>query len=348
MFRLYASDLAVDLGTANTLIYEKNNGIILNEPSVIALRVNGNKKIPVAFGAEAKAMLGRTPPGVEVIRPVRTGVIADFEGAAIMLSHYIDKVISGSFTLFKPRVIVGIPSGITEVEKRAIRLAIESKTRDVQLIEEAMAAAIGAGLPVNEATANMIVDIGGGTTDIAVISLGDIVKALSIRQGGDAMDEAIINYIRRHRHLLIGETTAEKIKITVGSALPDYDEIEMEIRGRSLTSGSPAAIIVTSKEIREAISEVITAVIAAIRQTLEITPPELAGDIISTGLTLAGGGSLLKGLAERLSAELKVNVRLASDPISAVVTGAGRYLEQKGQYQEYSAPDESNSGISAV
>ena len=343
MFRLVAKDLAVDLGTANTLIYEKNEGIILNEPSVVAIRTTGPKKVPVAFGAEAKSMLGRTPPGVEVIRPVRTGVIADFEAAGMMLAYFLDKVTEGSWSVLKPRVIVGIPCGITEVEKRAIRLSIENKTRDVQLIDEAMAAAIGAGLPVNEATANMIVDIGGGTTDIAVISLGDIVQALSIRQGGDLMDEAIINHLRRSKHLLIGEPTAEKIKITIGSAHSEYDDLEMEVRGRSLTSGTPTSMVVSSKEIREAISEVVNSIISAIKQTLEITPPELAGDIITTGLTVSGGGALLKGLEERLSEELSINVRLASDPISAVVAGAGEFLEQVKDYNDYKGAPESPS-----
>ncbi len=335
MFSFVARDLAIDLGTANTLIYAKDAGIILNEPSVVAVKKVGNKKVAIAFGAEAKAMLGKTPPGVDVVRPVRTGVIADFEVAGMMLAHYLDKVTDNSINIFKPRVIVGIPCGITEVEKRAIRLSIENKTREVQLVDEAMAAAIGSNLPVDEATANMIVDIGGGTTDIAVISLGDVVQALSVRQGGDTIDEAIINYLRRVRHLLIGELTAEKIKLTIGSAHPDFDTLEMKVKGRSLTSGAPHCITVTSKEMRESMSEVVSSIIAAIRQTLEITPPELAGDIISTGLNLSGGGSLLRGLEKRLSEELGIKVHRAPDPISAVVAGAGLFLQNSQHYQEY-------------
>lgn len=335
MFHLVAKDLAIDLGTANTLIFAKDAGILLNEPSVVAFRVVDSKKIPVAFGAEAKAMLGKTPPGIQVIRPVRTGVIADFEAAGVMLSHYLNKVTGSGMAIMKPRVIVGIPCGITEVEKRAIRLSIENKTREVQLVDEAMAAAIGARLPVNEATANMIVDIGGGTTDIAVISLGDVVQALSIREGGDSIDEAIINYIRRNRQFLIGDATAEKIKMNIGSAHPQFDELEMLVKGRSLTSAAPASIKVSSKEIRGAISEVISAIIGAIRQTLEITPPELAGDIITTGVHLSGGGALLRGLDLRLSEELGIVVHKAPDPISAVVSGAGRFLESAEEYQEY-------------
>ena len=333
MFRLVARDLAIDLGTANTLIYEKDRGLVLNEPSIVALRVDGKRKIPVAFGSEAKVMLGRTPEGVKVIRPVRTGVIADFEVAGMMLHHFLTRATKSSFTLFKPRVIVGVPSGITEVEKRAIRDSIENSARDVKLIDEAMAAAIGAGLPITEAMASMIVDIGGGTTDIAVISLTEIVCSVSVRQGGDAMDEVIINHMRRNHHLLIGESTAELIKKTIGSAHPDYDEQEMEVRGRSLTSGAPASLTIKGKEIREAINEVISAIIAAIRQALESTPPELSGDIMTSGLVLAGGGALLKGLDRRIQDELDIVVRVSDDPITAVVEGAGKCLENQEIYK---------------
>lgn len=333
MFRLVARDLAIDLGTANTLIYEKGVGIVLNEPSVVAIRYDGSRKIPVAFGAEAKSMLGRTPEGVKVVRPVRTGVIADFEVAGMMLSHFLSKARRKSKSFFKPRVIVGVPSGITEVEKRAIRDSIENEAREVRLIDEAMAAAIGCNLPVTEATASLIVDIGGGTTDIAVISLKDIVYSVSVRQGGDAMDEAIINYMRRRHHLLIGEATAELMKMTIGSAHPDYDGQEMEVRGRSLTSGAPASLVVSGKEIREAISEVVGTLVAAIRQALENTPPELSGDILAAGAALAGGGALLKGLDRHISEELNIQVTIAEDPLAAVVQGAGKCLDNSELYR---------------
>lgn len=332
MVRFFARDLAIDLGTANTLIYEKGTGLLLNEPSIVALRYDGNRKEPVAFGAEAKVMLGRTPEGVRVIRPVRTGVIADFEVAAMMLGHFLSRVRKKSWGLWRPRVIVGIPCGITEVEKRAIRESIEGQAREVRLIDEAMAAAIGCGLPITEPVASLIVDIGGGTTDIAVISLKDIVYSVSVRQGGDAMDDAIINHLRRRHHMLIGESTAELIKKTVGSAHRDYDHQEMEVRGRSLTSGAPASLIVTGEEIREAISEVVSNITSAIRQALENTPPELSGDIISTGIALAGGGALLRGLDRLIQEELKVPAMISEDPLAAVVQGAGRCLDHTELY----------------
>ncbi len=327
MLRLVARDLAIDLGTANTLIYEKGRGIVLNEPSIVALKSEGSKRIAVAFGAEAKAMLGRTPDGVTVIRPVRTGVIADFEVAGMMLKHFMAKARSKCRAFLKPRVIVGVPSGITEVEKRAIRDSIEAEARDVKLIDEAMASAIGCDLPVHEATASLIVDVGGGTTDVAVISLKDIVYSVSVRQGGDAMDEAIINYLRRRHHMLVGEATAELVKKTIGCAHPDYDTQEMEVRGRSLTSGAPSSLVVTGAEIREAISEVVSAIVAAIRQALENTPPELSGDIITHGISLAGGGANLKGLDKLISQELNIAVKVSGDPLAAVAEGAGRCLD---------------------
>jgi len=327
-------DLAIDLGTANTLIYEQNRGIVLNEPSIVALRYGQQGKQPVAFGSEAKVMLGRTPEGVKVIRPVRTGVIADFEVAGLMLHHFLSKAMRSSWALFRPQVIVGVPCGITEVEKRAIRESVQGRAGEVKLIDEAMAAAIGSGLPVTEATASMIVDIGGGTTDIAVISLTDIVCSVSIRQGGDAMDEVIINHMRRLHHLLIGEATAELIKKTIGAAHEDFDGQEMEVRGRSLTSGGPAGLVVTGQEIREAINEVVVSIIASIHQALENTPPELSGDIISSGLVLAGGGALLKGLDRRINEELGIGVTVAPDPIAAVVSGAGLSLDDTDTYKD--------------
>jgi len=334
MIRFVARDLAIDLGTANTLIYEEGAGIILNEPSIIAVKQDGQRKTAVAFGAEAKLMLGRTPEGVKVIRPVRTGVIADFEAAGMMLKHFLSKPRKKSFAFMKPRVIVGVPSGITEVEKRAIRDSLEGEAREVRLIDEAMAAAIGCNLPVTEAAASLIVDIGGGTSDVAVISLKDIVYSVSVRQGGDAMDEAIINHLRRKHHLLIGESTAELVKKTIGCAHADYDKQELEVRGRSLTSGAPASLVVTGAEVREAINEVVTAIIAAVRQALENTPPELSGDILSVGLALAGGGALLKGLDKRVSQELSVNVTIAPDPLVSVVEGAGKCLEKYETYKD--------------
>jgi rod shape-determining protein MreB len=333
MFRLVARDLAIDLGTANTLIYEKGKGIILNEPSVVAIKEEGGRKRPVAFGAEAKTMLGRAPEGVKVIRPVRTGVIADFDVAAIMLEHFLWRVRKSSRAFLKPRVIVGVPSGITEVEKRAIREAVGPGVRDVKLIHEAMAAAIGCNLPVTEATASLIVDIGGGTTDIAVISLKDIVYAVSVRQGGDALDESIINFLRRSRHILVGEATAELIKKTIGTAHSDFDTQEMEVRGRSLTTGSPASIIVTGAEIRESISEVVSTIISSVRQALENTPPELSGDIMTRGVALAGGGALLKGLDKLMSEELGIKVFVGEDPLAAVAEGAGRCLDNEELYE---------------
>lgn len=334
MFRLVARDLAIDLGTANTLIYEKGRGIMLNEPSIVAVRQDGNRKQAVAFGAEAKAMLGRTPEGVKVIRPVRTGVIADFEVAAMMLWHFLGTVRKRSRAFLSPRVMVGVPSSITEVEKRAIREAIEPQAREVNLIDEAMAAAIGCGLPVTEATASLIVDVGGGTTDIAVVSLKDIVYSVSVREGGDSMDEAIINHLRRRHHLLIGEATAELVKKTIGSAHPDYDDQEMEVRGRSLISGAPASVVIGSAEVRESISEVVSSISAAIRQALENTPPELSGDILSRGIALAGGGALLKGLDKHIHEHLNVAVSVADDPLAAVVEGAGRCLDNPELYKD--------------
>lgn len=334
MFRLVARDLAIDLGTANTLIYEKGRGLVLDEPSIVALKSNTAKKEAVAYGFEAKAMLGRTPQGIVVIRPVRTGVIADFEVAAMMLGHFVKKAGKVSKAIVRPQVIVGVPVGITEVEKRAIKESIEGSARDVKLINEAMAAAIGCGLPVTEARGSMIVDIGGGTTDIAVISLKDIVYSGSIRQGGDALDEAIINHMRRKHHLLIGESTAELIKKTVGSAHPEYDLQQMEVRGRSLTSGAPAAINIPGGEIREALSEVVSAIISSIRQALENTPPELSGDIISSGMVLSGGGALLKGLDRQIAEELDMKVSVADNPLAAVVEGAGLSLDNEDLYRD--------------
>jgi rod shape-determining protein MreB len=330
---LFGRDLAIDLGTANTLIYEKGAGILLNEPSMVALKEINGRRVPVAFGSEAKTMQGRTPEGVVVIRPVRTGVIADFEVASLMLRHFISKVRSTTWSIAKPRIMVGVPCGITEVEKRAIREAVEGQAREVRLIDEAMAAAIGCNLPVTEPTGNLVVDIGGGTTDIAIISMKDVVCSASLRQGGDALDDAIVNYMRRRHHLLIGEPTAEQIKKTIGTAHPDYDHEAMEVRGRSLIHGTPASIVVRGAEIREAMSEVLGAIVLAIRQTLENTPPELAEDIIRRGLALAGGGALVRGLSKRLSEELQIDVTIPADPLGVVAEGAGRCLDHSDIFE---------------
>lgn len=329
----FGRDLAIDLGTANTLIYEKGVGILLNEPSMVALREVNGRRQPVAYGAEAKTMLGKTPEGVEVIRPVRTGVIADFEVASIMLRHFISKVRETSWSMVKPRIMVGVPCGITEVEKRAIREAIEGQAREVRLIDEAMAAAIGCDLPVTEPIGSLVVDIGGGTTDIAIISMKDVVVSTSLRQGGDALDDAIVNYMRRRHHLLIGEPTAEQIKKTIGTAHRDYDDEVMEVRGRSLIHGSPTSIMMSGAEAREAMSEVISAIVLAIRQTLENTPPELAGDIINRGLALAGGGALVRGLGRRLTEELEISVTIPADPLGIVAEGAGKCLDHSDIFQ---------------
>lgn len=330
---MLSRDIAIDLGTANTLIYEKGKGIVLNEPSMVAMREHGGRRTPVAFGLEAKQMLGKTPEGVNVIRPVRTGVIADFEAATVMLRHFLSKIRARTWAFMKPRIMVGVPCGITEVERRAIREALEGYAREVRLIDEAMAAAIGCELPVTEATGSLVVDIGGGTTDIAVISLGDVVCSMSVRQGGDALDEAIINHMRRRHHLLIGEATAEQIKKTIGTAHSDYDGETMEVRGRSLMHGAPAAIIVSGGEIREAMGEVIAQISSAIRQTLENTPPELSGDIIHRGISLAGGGALVRGLGRRLREELEMEITVPADPLAVVAEGAGRCLDNAELYK---------------
>lgn len=334
LIQLIARDVAIDLGTANTLIYERGSGLVLNEPSVVAIRRVGERVLPIAYGAEAKMMLGRTPTDLEVIRPIRTGIIADFQVTGLMLDHFIKKAVGGRYSLTKPRVVVGVPSGITEVERRAIREIVDIRAREVYLLDEAMAAAIGCGLPVNEAVASMVVDIGGGTTDIAIVSLGDVVQAISIRQGGDTMDEAIINYLRRVHHLLIGDATAELVKKTLGSADPQFDQQQLEVRGRSLTKSGPAAVRLTSREVRGALADVVAAITAAVRQTLEATPPELSGDIVARGIVLAGGGAFLKGLDQRLSNQLGISVCIAQDAAAAVAIGCGRVLDNLKGYRD--------------
>lgn len=324
----FSNDLAIDLGTANTLIYVKGKGIVANEPSVVAVQKDdrGVKKV-LAVGKEAKQMLGRTPGNITAIRPLRDGVIADFEVTEAMLRYFIQKVHNRKM-LVRPRIVIGIPSGITQVEKRAVRDSAHSAgAKEVYLIEEPMAAAIGAGLPIMEASGNMIVDIGGGTTEVAIISLSGIVYSLSTRVGGDKMDEAIIQYIKRKYNLLIGERTAEVIKITIGNAYPENEIRTLEVKGRDLVTGIPKTVDVSSEEIREALSEPINAIVEAVKVALERTPPELGADIVDKGIVLAGGGALLKGLDILLREETGLPIIIADDPLSAVVMGAGKALD---------------------
>jgi rod shape-determining protein MreB len=320
-------DMGVDLGTANTLVYVRHEGIVLREPSVVARSVEDGQIL--AVGEEAKRMLGRTPGHITATRPLRDGVIADFETTSAMLAYFIKKGMRNR-GFFRPRVIVGIPSGVTEVEKRAVTDAtLQAGAREAYLIEEPMAAAIGAGLPVSEPVGSMVVDIGGGTTEVAVIALGGIVTSRSIRIGGDEMDEAIIQYVRRAYNLLIGERTAEEIKIAIGSAYPlnHADEV-VEVRGRDLLSGLPRTVRLTATEVREAMAEPIQAIVEAVKQTLERTPPELAADIVDRGIVLSGGGALLRGMDRLLAEETGMPVTLTDDPLSDVALGTGRALEE--------------------
>jgi len=329
LFGLFSNDLAIDLGTANTLIYVKNEGIVSNEPSVVAVQKNdrGGKRV-LAVGAEAKKMLGRTPGSIVAIRPLKDGVIADFEITEAMLRYFIHKVHNRN-TLVRPRIIIGVPFGITEVEKRAVRESAESAgAREVYLMEQPMAAAIGAGLPITEPTGNMIVDIGGGTTEVAVISLSGIVFSRSVRVGGDKMDEAISQFIKRKHNLLVGERTAELIKITIGSAYPGDDIQTMEIKGRDLVAGIPKTVMITDEEIRDSLLDPINQIVEAVRVSLERTPPELASDIVDRGIILSGGGALLRSLDSLLKEETGLPVMLADDPLTSVVMGAGKTLDE--------------------
>jgi rod shape-determining protein MreB len=319
-----SSDLAIDLGTATTLVYVKGRGIVMCEPSVVAVQ-RGSSKV-LAVGEEAKRMIGRTPTNISAIRPMKDGVIADFEVTEAMLRYFIKKVQPQKIN--KPLIVVAIPSGITEVEKRAVRdSALRAGAREVYLVEEAKAAAIGVGLPVQEPGGNMIIDIGGGTTDLAVISLDGIVVSKSIRIAGDEMDQAIIEHLRKAYNLMIGERTAEEIKIRIGSAYPLQDEMTMEVRGRDLITGLPKSVTITSEEIREALSVPIRAIVEAARGTLEKTPPELSADLIDRGIVLAGGGSLLRGLDKLIAEETGLPVHVAENPVTAVVLGVGKGLE---------------------
>ncbi|HOE36342.1 MAG TPA: rod shape-determining protein [Kiritimatiellia bacterium] len=321
----FSNDIGIDLGTANTLVYVKDRGIVLREPSVVAIQ-QGSSRV-LAVGEEAKRMLGRTPGNIVAIRPMKAGVIADFEVTEAMLRYFIRK--SHNRKWVRPRIIISVPSGITEVEKRAVKdSAIHAGAREVYLIEEPMAAAIGVGLPVQEPAGNMIVDLGGGTTEVAIISLAGIVLSRSVRVGGDEMDEAIVQYMKRVYNLMIGERTAEEIKITIGSAYPLGDEVSMEVKGRDLVAGLPKTLTITSEEIREALQEPVAAVVEAIRITLERCPPELASDLVDRGIVLAGGTSQLRGLDKLLAEQTGLPVHVAEDPVSAVAEGTGVVLHE--------------------
>ncbi|MGB9812540.1 MAG: rod shape-determining protein [Thermovenabulum sp.] len=324
--KTFSKDIGIDLGTANTLVHVRGKGIVLREPSVVAIQRDTGAIL--AVGEEAKQMIGRTPGNIVAIRPLKDGVIADFDVTQAMLKHFISKALKAKGVV-KPRVVVGIPSGVTEVEKRAvIDATLQAGAREAYLIEEPMAAAIGAGLEVHEPTGNMVVDIGGGTTEVAIISLGGIVTSRSIRIGGDEMDEAIVNYIKKEYNLMIGERTAEDIKIKIGSAYPKPEEESLEVKGRDLITGLPKTITVTSKEIREALKEPVNSIIEAIKVTLEKTPPELAADIMDRGIVMTGGGSLLYGLDKLVNEETGMPVHVAENPLDCVALGTGKVLEE--------------------
>jgi rod shape-determining protein MreB and related proteins len=334
-------DMAVDLGTANTLVYVRGRGIVLSEPSVVAIdHASGEVH---AVGVEAKRMLGRTPGTISAIRPLKDGVIADFDVTEQMLRHFIQKVHQHRFA--HPRVVVCVPSGVTGVEKRAVEEATRNAgARDAYLIEEPMAAAIGAGLPVSEPTGNMVVDVGGGTTEVAVISLGGIVVSVSLRLGGDEMDEAIIGHVKREYKLLIGNQTSEEIKLEVGSAFRLKEEVQAEVRGRDMLTGLPKTVIISSEEVRHALEEPVSQIVDAIKTTLDKTPPELAADIMDRGIVLAGGGALLSGLDERLRHETQMPVQLAESPLTCVAVGSGRSLELLEVMQRSSRSSKSRNG----
>ncbi len=325
IFRFFSSDLAIDLGTANTLVLAKNKGVVVHEPSIVAInKITGKVE---AVGREAKEMVGRTPGNIVAIRPMKDGVIADFESTEKMLDYFIKKAHNRNMWV-RPRIVIGVPSEITQVEKRAVRdAAYRARATEVYLVEEAMAAAIGAGLPITEPSGNMIVDIGGGTTDVAVISLAGIVYSRSVRVAGNEMDEAIIAYIKKKYNLLIGERTAEQVKIELGSAFAMDEEISMEIKGRNLMEGVPKTIVITDAEIREALSDTVAIIVNTVHEALEKTPPELSADILDRGIVLTGGGALLKKLDVRLREETGLPVTVAEQPLYSVVLGAGKMLD---------------------
>jgi rod shape-determining protein MreB len=335
VFGLFSNDMAIDLGTANTKVYVKGKGIVLMEPSVVAVRRDsrGIKRV-VAVGEEAKKMLGRTPEEIEAIRPMKDGVIADFDVTEIMLRHFITKV-HNRRSLVRPRIIICVPSGCTQVEKRAVKESAQSAgAREVYVIEEPVAAAIGAGLPITEPTCNMIVDMGGGTTEVAVISLSGIVFSKSVRVAGDKMDQAIIQYIKRKYNLLIGESTSETIKMTVASAYPMDEETTIEVKGRDLVAGIPKTLTIGSEEIRMAIAEPLNAIVETVKVVLEQTPPELSADIVDRGIVLTGGGALLKGLDVLLREETELPVTIADNPLTTVVLGSGKALDDLHLFKE--------------
>ncbi len=336
-FPFAGRDMAIDLGTANTLVYVRGRGIVLNEPSVVAM--NTTTQTVVAVGARAKRMIGRTPGNMVAIRPLKDGVIADFETTERMLRYFIQEV-HRHRRFAQPRIVVCVPSGITGVEQRAVKdTAYAAGARKVYIVEEPMAAAIGSDMPVHEPTGNMIVDIGGGTTEVAVISMGGVVTSQSIRTGGDELDQAIMAHVKKQYSLLLGERTAEEIKMAIGSAWPREDEASAEIRGRDLVSGLPKTIVVSAEEIREAVDEPVTAIIDAVKGTLDKCPPELAGDIMDRGIMLAGGGALLRGMDERLRQETGMPVSLADNPLHAVALGAGRCVEEFEALQQVLRPE---------
>jgi rod shape-determining protein MreB len=324
LLSLFSNDLAIDLGTANCLVYSKGRGLVVSEPSIVAVNQKTGKV--EAVGREAKEMLGRTPGNIVAIRPLKDGVIADFEHTEQMLEYFIRKAHNRSFGV-RPRIVIGVPSEITQVEKRAVRdSAMRAKAAEVYLVEQAMMAAIGAGLPITEPTGNMVVDIGGGTSDVAVISMAGIVYSRSVRVAGNEMDDAIIQYIKKKYNLLIGERTAEEVKIKIGSAFPLDEPLTMEIKGRDLVEGVPRTIVVSDEEIREALAETVATIIEAVRVALEQTPPELSADIVDRGIVLTGGGALLKNLDKRLREETGLPVSIADDPLTSVVMGTGKML----------------------
>ncbi len=333
---LFSNDIGIDLGTANTLVYSKDKGIVLREPSVVAIH-SGTRKV-LAVGDEAKKMLGRTPGNITAIRPMKDGVIADFDITEAMLRYFIKRVQTAK--IIPPRVVIAIPSGITEVEKRAVKeSATHAGARDVMLLEEPMAAAIGVGLPVEEPAANMIVDIGGGTTEVAIISLAGVVYAKSIRVGGDELDAAIINYMKRAYNLLVGERTGEEIKLRIGSAYALDEEMTLEVKGRDSVAGLPKTIQVTSQEIREALNDTVNAIVEAVRNALERCPPELSADLVDRGFVLAGGGALLRGIDRLLCDRTGLPVTIADDPLSAVANGSGAVLAELNALLPYVASD---------
>jgi rod shape-determining protein MreB and related proteins len=329
-FDFVSNDIGIDLGTANTLVYVRNQGIVLNEPSVVAVERSTGKVL--AIGSAAKEMMGRTPGSIQAVRPLKDGVIADFEISEKLIADFLRRVVKHKY-LMKPRVVISVPSGITEVEKRAVRDSAENAgAREVYLLQEPMAAAIGVGLPVDQPTGQMVIDIGGGTSEIAVIALNGIVNDTSIRVAGDEFNDAIVNYLKKNYNLLIGELTAEDIKIKIGSAFPLEKELSLEVRGRDLVAGVPKNLKISSVQIREALAETVDIVVEAVRQTLEQTPPELASDILERGIVLTGGGALLRGLDKRLRQETNLPVNVAEDPLTCVVRGAGKVLEEFAKY----------------